>query len=126
MFTFRLRYFLLAVALFITEVIIALYVHDSFIRPHFGDYLVVIFIYCFVRGFTSFRVVPTALGVLLFSFLIEFLQYLSFVKVLGLEKSRIASVVLGTAFEWSDIAAYILGIATVLLVERSRPGKLVD
>ena len=50
MLTFNPRYFLVAVALFITEVLIALYVRDDFIRPYVGDFLVVILVYCAGRA----------------------------------------------------------------------------
>ena len=42
MLRFNKTYFLLTILLFCTEVIIALFVHDNFIRPYFGDVLVVI------------------------------------------------------------------------------------
>ena len=39
------------VILLLTEVLIALYVHDAFVRPYIGDVLVVIVIYTFIRIF---------------------------------------------------------------------------
>lgn len=66
MFTFSLRYFLLALLFFIIEVLIALYVKDNFVRPYVGDYLVVMLIYCAVRTFIKASPVKTALAVLLF------------------------------------------------------------
>jgi hypothetical protein len=110
-------YFLFTIALFLTEVLIALYVHDSIVRPYGGDFLVVILVYCFVRAFFRIAVMPAAVGTLLFSFLIEFLQYADIVKRLGLEDSPVASTVIGTSFAWIDILAYSLGIATVVLIE---------
>ena len=118
MLTFKKNYFLLAVLLFIVEVLIAVYVRDSIIRPYGGDFLVVILIYCFARAFWNARVRTVAVSVLIFSYIIEFLQYFKFVKLLGLGKSKIANIVLGNSFAWSDIVAYTLGIATVLFVER--------
>jgi hypothetical protein len=123
MFTFNIRYFLFALALFIVEVLIALFVRDSFIRPYFGDYLVVILIYCAVRTFINASPVKVAMGVLLFSYLIEVLQYFNIVDRLGLADNVIAKTVIGYGFAWWDILAYTLGIATVLIVEhfRARP-----
>ena len=120
MLRFNLKYFLLAILLFVTEVLIALYVHDSFIRPYAGDYLVVIFIYCVVRSIWQSRVVPVAIGVLIFACFVEVMQYFNAVQLLGLQHSRVARIVIGTSFEWSDILAYILGIFTVILVEKGR------
>jgi hypothetical protein len=110
MIRFSLKYFILSLLLFITEVLIALYVNDAFVRPYVGDYLVVIFIYCVVRTFIKASVLITAAGVLLFSYVIEVLQYFHFVNLLGLEHNTIARVALGTSFAWSDLVAYTLGI----------------
>jgi hypothetical protein len=120
MLKFSLKYFLLALALFITEVLIALYVHDSFIRPYVGDYLVVIFIYCVVRSVFQAPVKHVALGVLAFSYLIEIGQYFNLVGMLGLQHNRAARIIIGTSFAWSDLVAYTLGILTVILVEKKR------
>ena len=117
MFTVNLRFLLFAIILFAVEVYIALYVHDSIIRPYVGDYLVVILIYCFVRAFIKAKPLTVAIGVLLFSYLIETLQYFNFLELIGLKKNRLAKIVLGHGFEWIDLIAYTLGIATVLLME---------
>jgi hypothetical protein len=49
--------------------------------------------------------------------MIEFLQYFNFLEAIGLEKNKVARIVLGHGFEWIDLIAYTLGIGTVLLVE---------
>jgi hypothetical protein len=116
--TFHRTYFFWAVTLFIVEVLIALFVRDSFVRPYVGDYLVVMLIYCAVRTFLNAPVVKVALGVLLFSYLIEVLQYFQLVKRLGLEHNVIARTVIGYGFEWQDMLAYTLGVITLLMLER--------
>ncbi len=118
MLTFNKNYFVCFLIIFITEVLIALYVHDNFVRPYLGDVLVVILIYCFVKSFIKLRVLITSLLVLAFSFTIEFLQFLNIVEKLGLEKSRLACTVIGTSFAWMDLLMYVLGIAVVLVVEK--------
>lgn len=117
-FRFDRRYFALTVALFLIEVLIALYLHDQFVRPYAGDFLVVILIYCFVRSFLQAPVIPVALGVLVFSYIIETLQYFNLVKLLGLEHSRLANVVIGNHFTWVDIVAYTLGTGCTVLIEK--------
>lgn len=118
MLRFNLRYFSAAILLFIIEVLIALYVHDAIIRPYIGDVLVVILIYCFVKSFVNTPIVPTAIAVLLFSYLIETLQYFQYVKLLGLQDSHLANVVMGNYFAWTDMLAYTIGIVVVLIAER--------
>jgi len=115
---FNKNYFGLAVLIFTIEVLIALFVRDNFVRPYLGDVLVVILIYCFVRSFLNLPVFTLAIGVLIFSFTLEFLQYINIVEKLGLERSKIARTVIGTSFAWIDLLAYTAGIAIVLVVEK--------
>jgi len=114
---FNATYFILASLIFTLETLIALYVHDNFVRPYLGDVLVVILIYCFIKSFLDLKVLPTAVFVLTFAFTIEFLQYLNVVEKLGLENSKIARTVFGTSFSWVDIFTYIVGIGFVILAE---------
>jgi len=62
----------------------------------------------------------TAIGVLLFSYFIEVLQYFNIVKMLGLQNSNLARVVIGTSFEWTDLMAYTLGIGLVILLDKNK------
>jgi len=113
----RLKYGLLALLLFGIEVLIALYLHDRIIRPYIGDLLVVILIYCFVKALVNAPVFPTALGVLLFAYAVETLQYFHVVELLGLGHSKLARVIIGSSFEWMDMLAYTVGIGLVLSIE---------
>lgn len=122
-FKFNLKYFLLALLLFVTEVLIALYIHDQIIRPYIGDVLVVILIYYSVKAILNFPVKTTAIGVLIISFIIEGLQYLNIVENLGLQNNKIAATVIGTSFSWVDICAYIIGFILVLIFERTQTDK---
>ena len=120
MFTFHPRFFFYTVLLFVIEVLIALFLRDPIIRPYGGDYLVVILLYCAVRTFLKAAPVKIAIGVLLFAYLIELLQYYSIVDRLGLSGNQLAKTVIGYGFDWLDLLAYTLGIATVIVVERRR------
>jgi hypothetical protein len=122
MLTFNKKFFLFAIILFVIEVLIALFVRDNFVRPYFGDYLVVILMYCAIRTFIKAPVINIAIGVLLFSYLIEVLQYFRLVDRIGLQDNLVAKTVIGYGFEWKDILAYTLGIITVLILE----GKAFD
>ena len=120
MLKFQLKYFIPATILFLIEVFIALFIHDNFIRPFFGDVLVVILIYCFIKSFINSPVIITAIAVLLFAYLIEVLQYFNIVKILGLQNSNLARIIIGTSFEWTDLLAYTLGIGVVILLDRNK------
>ncbi len=116
---FHPKYFILTILLLSIEICIALFVHDNFIRPYIGDVLVVILIYCFIKSFINLPPNITAIAVLLFSFIVETLQYFKVVNLLGLQNSKVASIIIGTSFAWQDIIAYIVGIAIVILAEKS-------
>jgi DNA integrity scanning protein DisA with diadenylate cyclase activity len=118
MFRFNKFYFKSALWLLGIEIIIALNVHDSFVRPFGGDVLVVILLYCLVRAFVNTNTRKAALAVFIFSYIVEILQYFKIVEVLGLEHYAVARVVIGTTFAWTDLLAYLLGILIVLFFER--------
>ena len=120
MFLFNRRYFVIAVILFFILVFIAAFVRDRFVRPYFGDYLVVIFLYYLAKAFLNISPIRIIIGVLLFAYLIETLQYFHILKRLGWEDVELARVILGNGFEWLDLVAYTLGAATIVLVESGK------
>lgn len=109
----RIRYTLLFVVLLVLLALIALYVHDGFVRPYVGDMLVVILLYWFVRIFipTGCRLLP--LYVFLFAACVEGLQYIRLLERLGLEGNRLAHIVFGSVFDWKDVGCY--GVGCLLL-----------
>ncbi|MBS1521543.1 MAG: DUF2809 domain-containing protein [Bacteroidetes bacterium] len=119
----NLSYFLLFVLLLIVELLIGIYLHDAFIRPYGGDFLVVILLYCFIKCFTNTSVMKTAIGVLIFAYAVEISQHFHLVKLLGLQHSHLALLILGNSFSFSDLLCYTLGILLVLIVERIRIGR---
>jgi len=124
----RLRFdpshFLKALVLFIVLVLIALFVRDRFIRPVFGDFLVVIFMYYAVAGFINMPKMWLAIGVLLFAYAIEIGQYYNLVYHLGLKGNRLAEIIIGMGFTWTDMLAYTLGVIFVYVFESKRNAKI--
>lgn len=118
MLKFNYRYFVLTAVLFLIEILIALFIHDEIIRPHIGDLLVVILIYCFLKSFLDIPVLFTAIATLLFSYTIEILQYFNIVEKLGLQNSKPARIIIGTSFSWIDILSYTIGIIIVIVIEK--------
>lgn len=113
----RIAYLLVTLVLFGIELFIALLVHDSFIRPYVGDVLVVVLIYTFVRIFLPEGVRLLPLYIFLFAAGVEVLQYFRIVEVLGLEKNRILSVVIGSVFDVKDIVCYGVGCGLLFVYE---------
>lgn len=112
----RISYGLCFLVVFLIEVFIAIYVHDSFIRPYMGDALVVVLIYCFLRVFVPRGVPPLPIYVFAFACFIEILQYFQFVEMLGV-KNQILRIALGSTFDGRDILSYAAGCAFIILVE---------
>lgn len=113
----RTFYLSLAVILFITELIIALYVHDSFIRPYLGDVLVVVLIYVFIRIWIPEKIKLLPLYIFLFASGVEFLQYFEIVKILGLENNAFLRALIGSVFDFKDIVCYAAGCMILGLYE---------
>ncbi|MET0760628.1 MAG: DUF2809 domain-containing protein [Flavobacterium sp.] len=124
MLQFNINYFSLTIILFFTEVLIALFVHDAFVRPYIGDILVVILMFCFCKSFLNLPVFTVALAVLAFAFLIEILQGFNIVAKIGLEKSKLANVVLGNSFSWIDFLTYIVGFLIIIVTENRLAKKV--
>jgi DNA integrity scanning protein DisA with diadenylate cyclase activity len=119
----NIGYFILFSILLIAELLIGIYIHDAFIRPFGGDFVVVIMIYCFIKSLVDTPAINTAAAVLIFSYTIEISQYFHLAKVLGLQHSRTALLILGNIFSFNDLWCYTLGILLVLFIERIRTGR---
>jgi hypothetical protein len=125
MVRFNTRYFLLSLLILGIEIFIAACLNDSFIRPYGGDFLVVILLYCLIRSFLNTPVLATCLVVLLFACFIETLQYFRMADRLHLPYHSVPRILLGDYFTWTDILSYTLGIASVLIVEKTRNTKSI-
>ncbi len=103
---FNFAYFCFTSVLIGTEVIIGAYFHDPVIRPYIGDFLVVILLYCLIRSFCDTPIRTTAIGVLLFSYGVETLQYFHYADHLGFKKPSFIRTLMGTSFSWTDMGSY--------------------
>jgi len=115
--TFKGRYFFCFIALFAIEVVIALFIRDGLIRPYGGDFLVVIFLYCLVRSILRITPIVTGLSVLLFSYLVELLQFFDTAHFLGFSTSPVMMTLFGSFFSWEDIVAYTAGVAIAVSMD---------
>ena len=107
----RLRYGGIFLLLLTIEVLIALFIHGGFIRSNLGDVIVVWVVYCFVQLILGGRNdhIKVAAGVLIFAYLVEFLQGINIVDLLGLGDIRFFRVLIGTEFTWLDMICYTAG-----------------
>ncbi len=114
----RSVYLLLTLCCFVLcIVIVKLFSNDLFIRGVIGDFIVVIFIYCFVKCISDVKSFLLAISTLALSYLTEFLQYLHLVSYLGLEQSELAKIIIGATFDFTDLVAYTAGVICVYLLD---------
>ena len=112
------HYALLTIILLLTEIAIAIWVPGgTFIRASFGDFLVVILIYCTVRAVFDIDPLKLALAVCLFAFAVEFAQYFHFVDRVGIE-NKILRIAIGTSYSTGDLVMYAAGCLTIYVIDR--------
>lgn len=105
----RIVYGIAAIILLTIEVLIALFVHDGFIRPYIGDVLVVAVIYSFVRIFVPNRCRLLPLYVFVFACTVEVLQLFDIAGQMGLSDNRFFRILIGSVFDIKDIICYAVG-----------------
>lgn len=105
----RIGYGIVTMLLLVIEVLIALFVHDSFIRPYVGDVLVVIVIYFFIRIFIPQLCKLLPLWIFLFAAGVEVLQLFRIVDLLGLGGNPFLRILIGSVFDIKDIVCYAVG-----------------
>ncbi len=123
MFRINKQYLIATIILFIVELFIGFYLHDRIIRPFIGDFLVVILLYCLVKSILNISVTKAAIYVLLFAYFVEIMQGLKIVELIGLSNYKVARILIGTTFSWTDIFCYTIGIVVVVMVEKIRYSK---
>ena len=115
----RFGYAIAFLVLLITEILIALFVRDDFIRPYGGDILVTVLICAAVRIVfpTGVRLLP--LWVFLFAAGVEIGQYFDFVTLLGLGNIAFFRILLGSTFSVADLICYAAGCLLFWIGEKT-------
>lgn len=119
MFKYNHIHFLIFSIIFLIEVGIALFIHDQFIRPYLGDYLVIFLLYYFIASFVKTKPTYIIIGILLFSYFIEMLQYLNIVDYFQI-KNKILRIVIGNTFSYEDLIIYTLAGISLFLIYRKK------
>ncbi|MBB4806858.1 DNA integrity scanning protein DisA with diadenylate cyclase activity [Chryseobacterium defluvii] len=124
---FNLKYFLLTIFIFLTEVLIATKLKDFFfVRAYLGDVIVVILIYTFIRSFAKMNDQKLILGILAFSCLVEFAQYFNIAEKLGFREGSLMYIVIGNSFSWIDILCYAAGCFLLYLFVKIKSSERTE
>lgn len=103
------KFAFITVVVLAVEILIALFVHDAFVRPFLGDVLVVILLYAACRTILKTTSLNVLIGVVAFAFLVELLQFLHLADKLNLADHSVGKIILGSTFDALDLLAYVLG-----------------
>ncbi len=115
----RIIYLLIFLVILLSEVMIALFIKDDFIRPYVGDILVTVLLCAFLRIFFPFRFTALPGIAFLFSLAVEIGQYFDIVRIFGFEDNRVISTLIGRTFSLTDIICYALGCVIFAVVDTS-------
>ena len=113
----RLTYAIIFFIILITEICIALFIHDDFIRPYVGDVLVTVLICSFLRIIIPEGVKLLPAYVFIFAAIVEIAQYFDIVKLLGLQDNKILSTLIGRTFSILDLICYAVGCVLFFVTE---------
>lgn len=114
----RINYLIITLILLGIEVLIGLFA-GGWVRSYLGDVLVVILLYTLCRTISPEKpekwwILPTA--VLIFAFIVEFLQLWGLCDRLGIENGFLRTII-GTGFSVVDLLCYCIGIIPCYFTE---------
>ncbi len=89
------------------EVCIALFVHDSFVRPYIGDVLAVVTVYCGARIVFLQRFRWLSAAVLALAVCVELVQLTELSSLFG--EGSFMAILLGSTFDVHDLLCYAIG-----------------
>lgn len=89
------------------EVCIALFVHDSFVRPYIGDVLAVVTVYCGARIVFPQRFRWLSAAVLALAVCVELVQLTELSSLFG--EGSFMAILLGSTFDVHDLLCYAVG-----------------
>ena len=112
----RLTFLAAFVLLLAAEVLIALFVHDSFVRPYVGDMIVTVVVWSFLRIIFPDKFRLMSLYVMIFAVLVEVGQYFHYTELLGVTNPVLVTM-MGTSFAWADIACYAVGCVVAAVAD---------
>lgn len=113
----RLKYACGFITCLIIEILIALFVHDNFVRPYIGDVLVVVVIYFLLRMIIDGKCKWLPIIIFVFAAGVEVSQYFNIVGLLGLSDISFFRILIGTTFDIKDIICYGVGCVILQILE---------
>ena len=113
---FNFNYFTTFTLLLLTEILLTQ--TTGFLRHTFGDFLAVITVFYFMKTFYNIPSIKLGIGVLIFSFIVEFLQLTSFLSLLESRYNKTVNIIFGNTFSITDLIAYSVGSITAVFIDK--------
>ncbi|MCR2032981.1 ribosomal maturation YjgA family protein [Anaerofustis stercorihominis] len=113
----RIKYLISAIIIISAEVFIAVFVNDDFIRPYVGDMLVVFVLYFLYKTLFPKKNKNLPFYIFILSVIIEILQGINIVDILGLGDIKFFRILIGTNFDIKDILCYLIGCMILYYIE---------
>lgn len=97
---------------------IAYYETPVFVRFYLGDVIIMVLMYAFVRMIAPYRFPALCLWLLIFAVVVEGLQYIQILKILGLSDVSWLNTWFGSVGDIKDVICYLAGTAICVVIEK--------
>lgn len=87
------------------------------LRGFIWDVIIVMLLYSTILSFCHIRRLQLTIGIVLFAYCIELLQYLHFGTLMGWESNPVARLIFGSVFDPVDLIAYMLGWVLIYIID---------
>jgi hypothetical protein len=115
----KIPYLLLSIISFLFCVFIVLFFSDSpFIRGFLGDAVIVILLFNSIKIFFNFENLKLSVVLILFSYCIEFTQYIKIIPLFGFKENLLTRIIFGSVYDPLDLLAYTFGGISAYFIDR--------
>ncbi|MBM9577546.1 DUF2809 domain-containing protein [Leptospira sp. 201903070] len=98
-------------------VIVQFFDSNRLIRGFLGDLIIVMVLYSFFKSIADFDPVKLSISIILFSFVLETLQYFKIVRLLGFQENYLTRIIFGSVFDPLDLLAYLIGVFLIFCID---------
>ncbi|AOP35833.1 hypothetical protein A0128_01345 [Leptospira tipperaryensis] len=82
-----------------------------------GDLIIVMVLYSFFKSIADFDSVKLSIFIILFSFVLETLQYFKIIRLLGFKENYLTKIIFGSVFDPLDLLAYLIGVFLIFSID---------
>ncbi|WP_083244021.1 DUF2809 domain-containing protein [Leptospira tipperaryensis] len=98
-------------------VIVQFFDSNRLVRGFLGDLIIVMVLYSFFKSIADFDSVKLSIFIILFSFVLETLQYFKIIRLLGFKENYLTKIIFGSVFDPLDLLAYLIGVFLIFSID---------